>query len=243
MNSMFDSIYELLAKLGYTHPIHPTEVHMPIGLVVGSLVFIYIAVIFNLHKLEKRHRLEQAVRYCIILAFIWIFPTMLFGYMDWQHFYGGAWIFPIKVKLITAGILALLLFLAILVARKWGPASIFALPIYTLCFLAVVVLGYFGGQLVYGTKPSSVSATDSVGRKIFATTCSACHPNGANVIMPNFPLKGSSKLDRFETFLAFVRDPKLPGGKPGPMPAFAPSKISDSQANELYEYIIHELVK
>jgi uncharacterized membrane protein len=243
MFDQFDPIYNFLARLGYTHPIHPTEVHMPIGLVVGSLVFIYIAVIFNRHRPEKRHRLEQTVRYCIILAFIWIFPTMLFGYMDWQHFYAGAWLFPIKVKLITAGILAVLLFFAILVARKWGPASIFAVPIYTLCFLAVVVLGYFGGQLVYGTKAASVSATDSAGRKIFATNCSACHPNGRNAIMPDLPIKGSSKLADFKTFLAQMRDPKLPNGKPGPMPVFPPSKISDGEAHELYEYIIQELTR
>ena len=234
---MFDPIYEFLAKLGYSHPIHPTEVHMPIGLVVASLVFIYIAVIF------RRHNLEQTVRHCIILAFIWIFPTMLFGYMDWLHFYGGAWVFPIKVKLATAAVLAVLLLLAVIVAHKKGPASKIAVTIYTLCFLAVVVLGYFGGQLVYGGKASTASAQSAAGRKIFTANCSACHPNGANVIMPNLPLKGSSKLDRFETFIAFVRDPKLPDGKTGPMPSFPPPKISDSQAIELYEYIVHELVK
>ena len=60
MFNQFDAVYNLLAKLGYTHPIHPTEVHMPIGLVVGALVFIYIAVIFNRHKPERRHRLEPS---------------------------------------------------------------------------------------------------------------------------------------------------------------------------------------
>jgi len=234
---MFDPIYEFLAKLGYTHPIHPTEVHMPIGLVVASLVFIYIAVIF------RRHNLEQTVRHCIILAFIWIFPTMLFGYMDWQHFYAGAWLFPIKVKLATATVLALLLLLAVIVAHQRGPASKLAVTLYTLCFLAVVVLGYFGGQLVYGIKGSSDSETYGTGRKIFKANCNACHPNGANVIMPNLPLKGSSKLDHFETFIAFLRTPQLPDGKAGPMPAFPASKISDKEVSELYDYITHELVK
>lgn len=234
---MFDPIYEFLAKLGYSHPIHPTEVHMPIGLVVASLVFIYIAVIF------RRHNLEQTVRHCIVLAFIWIFPTMLFGYMDWQHFYAGAWLFPIKVKLATAAVLTVLLLFAVIIGHQKGPASKAAVTLYTLCFLAVVVLGYFGGQLVYGIKGSSASATYGAGGKIFKTNCSACHPKGANVIMPNLPLKGSAKLDQFKTFLAFVRDPKLPDGKPGPMPVFPPSKISDSEANELYEYITQELVK
>ncbi|MDY0219511.1 MAG: c-type cytochrome [Desulfobacterium sp.] len=234
---MFDSIYEFLAKFGYSHPIHPPQVHIPIGLVISSLVFIYIAVIF------KRRNLEQTVPYCTILAFIWIFPTMLFGYMDWQHFYAGAWLFPIKVKLAAAVFLTVLLLLAIMVAHRRGAASKTAVTIYTLCFLSVAVLGYFGGQLVYGVKGVSASITYSTGRKIFATNCSVCHPNGTNVIMPDLPLKESSKLARFETFFAFVRDPKLPDGKAGPMPAFPPWMISDDGAEELYEFIIHELVK
>jgi mono/diheme cytochrome c family protein len=234
---MFDPIYEFLAKLGYTHPIHPTEVHMPIGLVVASLVFIYIAVIF------RRHNLDRTVRHCIILAFIWIFPTMLFGFMDWQHFYAGAWLFPIKVKLATATLLAVLLLLAVIVGHQKGPTSKLALTLYTLCFLAVVVLGYYGGQLVYGIKGSSAPTNYSAGRKIFAKNCNACHPNGTNALMPNLPLKGSAKLNQFETFLDFVRDPKLPDGKTGPMPAFQPTKISDGEAKELYEYIVHELIK
>ena len=148
---MFDPIYQFLANHGYSHPIHPTEVHMPIGLVVASLVFIYIAVIF------RRHNLEQTVRHCIILAFIWIFPTIFFGYMDWQHFYAGAWLFPIKVKLVAAAVLTVLLLLAVIVGHRRGAASKIAVTIYTLCFLVVVVLGYFGGQMVYGIKGASAS--------------------------------------------------------------------------------------
>lgn len=234
---MFDSIYEFLAKIGYSHPIHPPQVHIPIGLVIASLIFIYTAVIF------KRPNLEQTVRYCIILAFIWIFPAMLFGYTDWQHFYAGAWLFPVKMKLATAAFLTVLLLLAVIVAHRRGAASKTAVTIYTLCFLSVAVLGYFGGQLVYGVKDISASTTYSTGRKIFATNCSVCHPNGTNVIMPNLPLKESSKLERLKTFLVFVRDPKLPDGKAGPMPAFPSWMISDEAAKELYEYIIHELVK
>jgi uncharacterized membrane protein len=224
---MFDPIYQFLAKFGYTHPIHPSEVHTPIGLVVASLVFIYIAVIF------RRHNLEQTVRHCIILAFIWIFPTIICGYMDWQHFYAGAWLFPIKVKLVTAAILTVLLLLAVIVGHKRGPASKIAVTIYTLCFLAMVVLGYFGGQMVYGIREASASKTYSNGHRIYATNCSACHPNGGNVIMPALPLKGSSKLTDSGTFLAYVRDPKFSDGKAGSMPAFPASKISDSDVESV----------
>jgi uncharacterized membrane protein len=234
---MFNSVYEFLAKLGYTHPIHPTEVHMPIGLVMGALIFAYVAVIFN------RRQLEQTVRYCIILAFIWVFPTMLFGYMDWQHFYLGAWLFPIKVKLTLAFTLAVLLLVAIFIGRKKGAGSKAALTVYTLCFMVVVVLGYYGGELTYGIKTTPMPAEFSTGEKIFKVNCSACHPKGGNAIMPNLRIVGSSKLSSFDTFLAFVRNPTLPNGKSGPMPAIIPSKLSDKQLNELYDYIINELAK
>ena len=44
---MLDAIYHFLNELGYHHPIHPTEVHMPIGLVVGALVFALVAGLFR----------------------------------------------------------------------------------------------------------------------------------------------------------------------------------------------------
>ena len=233
---MFNSVYEFLARLGYTHPIHPTEVHMPIGLTVGALVFAYVAVIF------KRPKLERAAWYCTILAFIWIFPTMLFGYMDWQHFYAGAWLFPIKVKLTVAVILAALLLIAIFIGHKKGADSKAALTVYSLCLLAVVVLGYYGGDLTYGGKPTATPVEYTAGEQIFTANCSACHPKGGNAIMPNLPLVGSSKLASVDALLAFVRDPKLPDGKPGPMPPIDPSKVSDNQLKALYDYIVNELV-
>jgi uncharacterized membrane protein len=234
---MFNFVYEFLARIGYTHPIHPTEVHMPIGLLVGALVFAYVAAIL------KHRKLEQTARYCIILAFIWIFPTMLFGYMDWQHFYSGVWLFPIKVKLTLAAILTALLLIAIFIGHKKGADSKAGLTVYSLCFLVVVALGYYGGELTYGSKITATPVEYTTGEKIFTANCSACHPKGGNAIMPNLPLVGSSKLAGFDTFLAFVRNPKLPDGKSGPMPPVLPSKLSDKQLNELYDYIINELAK
>jgi len=81
----FNSFYDFLQSLGYPHPIHPTEVHMPIGLVVGG-AFLFSWLAFYFH----RPNLARAARYCAIVAFIWTFPTMFLGFMDWQHFYGGA---------------------------------------------------------------------------------------------------------------------------------------------------------
>jgi uncharacterized membrane protein len=227
--AMLNSIYQFLEKLGYSHPIHPTEVHMPIGLVVGALVFALLAVIFH------RERLRWTPRHCIILAFIWIFPTMLFGIMDWQHFYGGAFLLPIKVKLILAPILAVLLFAAILLARKYGATSRLVVPVYFLCFFCVVVLGYFGGQLVYGGKTTTAPEAFKEGEMVFASDCSVCHPHGGNAIDPRKPILHSPKIEGLDTFLTWVRHPTAP------MPPFEASKISDAQVGELYAYIMNVL--
>lgn len=226
---MIDSVYEFLNNLGYPHPIHPTEVHMPIGLVVGALIFSVIATLF------RRERLVLTPRHCILLALVWVFPTMLFGYMDWHHFYGGALLHPIKVKLAVAPILTLLLFAAFFLGRRYGAKSTKVIPLYFLCFCCVVVLGYFGGQLVYGGKAAQSPAEFKVGEKIFISNCSACHPKGGNVLVPGKPLLRSPELQDLNTFVRYVRHPKAP------MPPFPVGRISDSELKSLYEYIVHVL--
>jgi hypothetical protein len=75
------------------------------------------------------------------------------------------------------------------------------------------------------------------GGEVFNANCSACHPNGANTIMPNLPLKGAPQLADYDRFLAYIRHPTMPNGSPGPMPAFPPERMSDEQARNLYQYL------
>lgn len=232
---MFNFVYNFLARMGYSHPIHPTEVHMPIGLVTGALVFALVALVF------RRETPEISARHCIILAFIWAFPTMLFGFMDWQHFYGGAWLFPIKMKLILAPSLVMLLLLAILLRRNLGPKSKTVIGIYALSFCCAVVLGYFGGQLVYGGKSPEAPQKLKAGREIFDQNCKGCHPQGGNILDPSLPLKKAPQLAEFSSFEDFIRNPHTPQGKKGQMPPFPASKITDQQARELYNYIVQVL--
>jgi uncharacterized membrane protein len=226
---MIDSVYEFLNSLGYPHPIHPTEVHMPIGLVVGGLIVSVTAILF------RRERLALTPRHCILLAFLWVFPTILFGYMDWQHFYGGAWLHPIKVKLAVAPLLTLLLFFAILLGRRYGAKSLKVIPVYFLCFCCVVVLGYYGGELVYGGKAAQSPAEFKAGEKIFMANCSGCHPKGGNVLVPGKPILHAPELQDLKTFVQYVRHPIAP------MPVFPAAKISDTELKELYEYIANVL--
>jgi cytochrome c5 len=183
----------------------------------------------------RRERLTLTPRHCILLAFIWVFPTILFGFMDWQHFYGGAWFFPIKVKITVAPLLTVLLFIAILLGRRYGATSLKVIPIYFISFCCVVVLGYFGGQLVYGGKTSSSPAEFKAGEKVFSANCSVCHPQGANVLVPSKPIRNSHELQDLSTFIQYVRHPIAP------MPPFTASKLPDREIKDLYEYIVNVL--
>jgi uncharacterized membrane protein len=223
-------LYDVLNRLGYHHPFHPTQVYMPIGLVIGAFIFAVVAVVF------RREGLMVTPRHCITLAFIWVFPTMILGIMDWQHFYEGAWILPFKAKLIAAPILALLLGLAVYLGRKYGSTSMKVVPIYFLCFCAVTVLGYFGGQLTYAGRTISGPKEYRAGQEIFSAHCTTCHPGGGNTIDPGKPILRSGLLQNRDIFNMWLRHPAEP------MPSFPSSKISDAQAKELYAYIQNVLM-
>jgi mono/diheme cytochrome c family protein len=105
--------------------------------------------------------------------------------------------------------------------------------------MTVTALGYFGGQLVYRGRTPRGSADFRSGELVFDSNCSGCHAHGGNAILPNFPLRSAPQLAKLQDFREFIRDPKLPSGAEGSMPAFPPSKISDRQTHQLYEYITH----
>ncbi len=205
---------------------------MPIGLVTGALVLGWVAWLF------RRPHLWPAARYCLIIAFIFLFPTALFGYMDWQHYYAGAWLFYIKIKLILAGVLLVLLTIGLIVTRKSAARPIASLSIYSLSFFTAVALGYYGGQLVFGGWIPEAPKELQTGARIFKGNCSGCHPHGGNIFATNLPLNLAPQLANFDTFLTFIRHPKMPDGSPGEMPDFPTTRISEPQARELYQYIV-----
>ena len=228
---MMDGFYDFLDKIGYLHPIHPAMVHMPIGLIVGSLFIGATGLVFS------RPSMARAAHYTLVLALAFWVPTVIFGLMDWQRYYGGALLLAIKMKLGLAGLLGVLLITGVLLGRR-DPARVkHIMPIYFLCFLTVACLGYFGGQIVYGGKSPGAQAPFQDGQKLFENHCSGCHAHGGNSIMSNFPLRDAPELDKPGHFLAFIRQPKLPGGLSGPMPPFPESTISAEQAQNLYGYI------
>lgn len=100
---MLDNLYAFLAKHGFNEPLHSPITHMPIGLTVGALLFFLVAVIF------KRKQLVLTARHASILAFIFVFPTVMLGVMDWIHFYHAALFTPIKIKMALASLALIVL--------------------------------------------------------------------------------------------------------------------------------------
>jgi uncharacterized membrane protein len=223
--SWITSFYQFLNHFGYSHPIHPALVHLPIGLVAGAFILGWLAFLFN------RDQLARSARHCLTLAFLFWFPVVLFGFMDWQHFYKGVWLTPIKVKMGLSGILFILFLVALVFGfRKKGTPKT-ALTVYTLGLMSVVLLGFFGAQLVYERKTPEVSKTYLAGEKIFTANCITCHPGGGNILIPDHPIINSPKLKNPDTFISWIRNPIAP------MPKFPESKISVGQAKELYLYL------
>jgi mono/diheme cytochrome c family protein len=226
---MIDFIYQAFEKMGYTHPLHPPITHIPVGLVAAAFIFALVALLF-------RRTILPSLAYdrIILLAFIFVFPTIFLGYAEWQHHYYGVWLHPIKVKLVLSGVLLILLFVGLIYGRKAGGESKGALVIYALCFLCVTGLGFYGSELSLEEKP--VAPTEAVnrfqaGEKLFGTNCSNCHPQKGDIFT-------SPQFANFATFLAFIRNPVGPGGTPSAMPPFLADKITDDQGLKLYQYLV-----
>jgi mono/diheme cytochrome c family protein len=239
---MIDSLYELMAKLGFTDPLHAPLTHIPIGLVIGAFLFFLVAVLFG------KKNLVVTARHVSILAFIFVFPTILFGVFDWLHFFKGALLAPIKYKMILASAVLVLLAMGIVMGSELKVRTAPMMVVYALAVVGVVGLGWFGGKLVYGgfspaaqaapaAAPANSAPASPAGQRLFAANCSSCHPNGGNVIVAELPLKKSKMLASAAAFTAFIRSPKMPDGSAGQMPSFSDDQVTDKQAGELYTYI------
>jgi uncharacterized membrane protein len=223
------SFYRIVNSLGFHDPIHVMLVHIPMGLVIGAFIFSWLS------ALTSWKRLALTAYQCITLAFLFLFPVIIFGFMDWRQFYLGAWLTPIKIKMVLAVILLILSFAALLLGFKGKESSKIALTLYSLCLIIVIGLGWFGARIIYGEQMLSSSKNYPGGEKIFVANCNICHANGGNKISPKNPLRNSDGLKNLDAFISLIRHPERP------MPAFTTLQISDKEAKELYDYIVNEV--
>ena len=114
------------------------------GLVMGAFLFTFAAIVFHQPVLHK------TAYHASILALIGTPFTILFGYLDWLFFYGGAYSTPIKTKLVLAVLLFLLLLFNIRFGRDGDKKPIPVLIYYGICLLTTIGLGFMGGQILFG---------------------------------------------------------------------------------------------
>jgi uncharacterized membrane protein len=223
--------YQFLDELGFSDPIHAAFVHLPIGFVFGAFILGSIAIFFN------RERFALSAYHFIILAIIFWFPSILFGLTDWVHYYGGAWLPAIKIKIILAGILLMLLLAALYFESGKKTSKWVILSLYTVCLITVVSLGWYGARLIYGMNPQLTLMPYKSGYDVFINECNSCHPQGGNIMDAQKPINNSPKLKDVNTFISFIRHPE------GAMPPYPSATISDHEAEELYLYITKEMNK
>lgn len=228
---MLNLIYKTLARIGYHHPLHPAVTHIPVGLVIGAFIFSLAAWIFN------RESLAQSAKHCIILALLAVPPVALLGFMDWQHFFAGASLSPIRIKLVLAATLAVLLLVAWGASRKENKNMSRRAVVYGLCLVTVIALGFFGGELVYGVRDEATASVDTPavrrGAELFGSRCSLCHyaDKSDTKIGPGF--KGLFKREQLPisqkpvTEDAITNQLKSPVGKMPPFPDLSPEQIQE----------------
>ena len=141
---MIDDLYAVLAKFGFNEPLHPPITHMPIGLAAGALIFLLVALMFN------KKNMVLTARHVSILAFVFVFPTVLLGVFDWLHFYHATLYTPIKIKMGLAAFAFVMLGAGIILGSEIKLHSIAMTILYALTFVAMVGLGYFGSGIIYG---------------------------------------------------------------------------------------------
>lgn len=140
---MTDLIYGTLESIGFAHPLHPALTHIPMGMVIGCFFFSFFALI------TKKSIFIKTSLHCSVVALIFVIPTIIAGFLDWQQFFGATMSGLIIAKFILATALTVLLVVSIRANVKGATTGKLFL-LYTLCLACAGGLGFSGGELIYG---------------------------------------------------------------------------------------------
>jgi uncharacterized membrane protein len=139
-------IYSTLEKIGYTHPLHPAVVHFPIGMAMAALLFVILSSYF------RKTELAPAAYYSHIFGLVTVLPSLLLGYMDWQHFFGGEVSALFIAKIVMGLTLLAAICAALLVGRKGNVGDKRFLWLSVACVVLTIAIGYCGGEIQYGSS-------------------------------------------------------------------------------------------
>lgn len=141
---MTELIFDLLNKIGFSHPLHPAFTHIPMGMIVGTFFFGLTSIVL------RKPGLLKTAYHCSVLALVFIPPTIIAGILDWQHSYDGEVEALIILKLILAAVFTVFVGAAVKMGRNKDIDPKRLLIVYVLCLLTAGGLGFSGGELQYG---------------------------------------------------------------------------------------------
>lgn len=141
---MTQFIFGFLESIGFTHPLHPAIVHLPMGLVMGGFVFVLVGIFF------KQPLLFKTAHHSATLALVSIPPTVILGVLDWQYSFDGNWVTPIQIKIGLAVVMTLLLIVLHRIGKNGEEHPRRLLIVYGFALLTAIGMGYTGGSLMYG---------------------------------------------------------------------------------------------
>jgi uncharacterized membrane protein len=140
---MIEGFYNLLELFGFHHPIHPILVHVPMGMVVGAVLFSLV------HWKKPGLGLDRTAFHCIVLSLVFVVPVYIAGLLDWQHVFAGNWNKWIVIKMIL-GVMLTGVLIATVVAQRRGASQQVLFRFYLVSLAISGGLGFSGGELLYG---------------------------------------------------------------------------------------------
>jgi hypothetical protein len=114
------------------------------GMIIGGFLFAVGSAVI------KKDDLAIAAHYCYTLALIFVLPTMMLGYMDWQYKFDGEWNRLILTKIILALMLTIVLVITFFYGKNVKVDIKQKMILYVICFVIAMGLGFVGGELQYG---------------------------------------------------------------------------------------------
>lgn len=146
---MIDKFAGLVLKLH----LHPISVHFPNGVLPVALVFLGIAMFFNIASLET------AAYYNLIFVLLTLPLVLLTGFLEWQKRYKGLktaiFITKIACALIVLATTNVLVFWRLLdpgVVAEGSPSRLIYLGVAGAMLAATGLAGHLGGKLVFGSR-------------------------------------------------------------------------------------------
>jgi rubredoxin/uncharacterized membrane protein len=129
---------------------HPISVHIPNGVLPVGVLFLMMALFFQLPSLEL------ASFYNLIVVVLSMPLVIFFGYIDWKNRFGGNMTSLFMAKMVCGGVVTmagmLLVIWRVIDPEVAGPESAHRLAyvlVHILMLAAAVFAGYLGGKLVF----------------------------------------------------------------------------------------------